>query len=59
MAAPPLLLGAVHDRLMAVRPEAVAVNPVGVPGAVAAAVVALATVDQLPHPTEFLAHTRY
>jgi len=55
MAAPPVSVGAVHDRLMVVRPEAVAVNPVGAPGAVAGAVVTLELVVQPLEPRALLA----
>ena len=46
MAVPPVLVGAVQLRLMAVGPSAVAVSEVGAPGAVArSAVVALAILE--------------
>ena len=46
MAEPPVLAGALQERLIAVVPLAVAVRPVGAPGAVAP-VVALATLEAL------------
>ena len=59
MAAPPLLAGAVQERLMVVVPLAVAVRPVGAPGAVlAVGVVALATLEGAPVPTGLMAETR-
>ena len=47
MAEPPVLAGALQERLIAVVPLAVAVRPVGAPGAVAP-VVALATLEAAP-----------
>ena len=59
MAAPPSLAGAVQERLIWVAPLAVAVRPVGAPGTVSAAsVVALATLEGAPVPTELMAETR-
>ena len=52
MSAPPLSDGAVQERSIAVRPSDVAVREVGAPGAVAASVVALATLERLPVPIE-------
>ena len=56
MAAPPSLAGAVQERSIRVAPLAVAVRPVGAPGAVG--VVALATLEGLPVPTGLMAETR-
>ena len=59
MAEPPLLLGAVHDKSIWVRPLAVALRPVGAPGAPAlACVVASAMFDTGPVPAELIADTR-
>ena len=58
MAAPPVLVGAVQLRSMAVCPSAVALSEVGAPGAVAASVVALAVLDAGPVPAELIALTR-
>ena len=57
---PPSSDGAVHERLIAVVPLAVAVRPVGAPGSVGAAssVVALAVLEAVPVPTELIAETR-
>ena len=60
MDAPPVLDGALHDRLMVVCPDAVAVSDLGALGAVADAdadiVVALSTLDAaVLSPTELLA----
>ena len=49
MAEPPVLAGALQERSIAVVPLAVAVSPVGAPGAVAS-VVALATLEAVPVP---------
>ena len=57
MAEPPLLPGAVQERLIAVVPLAVAVRPVGAPGAVAP-VVALSTLEGTPAPLALMAETR-
>ena len=59
MAEPPVLAGAVQERLIRVVPLAVAVRPVGAPGAVLAVlVVALATSEGVLVPTELMAETR-
>ena len=59
MAAPPSLAGAFQTRLIVVAPLAVAVRPVGAPGAVLAVlVVALATSEGVLVPTELMAETR-
>ena len=61
MSAPPILDGALHDRLMMVCPDAVARSDLGAVGAVAVgvAVVALAVLDTGPLlPTELIALTR-
>lgn len=58
MVAPPFSEGGVQERLMMVRPDAVAMREVGAPGGVAAAVVALATLDTAPVPAELIALTR-
>ena len=59
MAAPPSLAGAVQERSIRVAPLAVAVRPVGAPGAVSpVGVVALATLEGAPAPTELMAETR-
>jgi len=58
MAAPPLLLGAVHDRLIVVWPSAAALSDVGAPGAVAAAVLALAVLEATLVPAVLIAKTR-
>ena len=54
------MVGAVHSRSMVVCPSAVAVRPVGAPGAVTVgvAVVAVATLDAVPVPTVLIALTR-
>ena len=57
MAEPPVLPGALQERLIAVVPLAVAVSPVGAPGAVAP-VVALATLEAVPAPLALMAETR-
>ena len=57
MAEPPVLAGALQERLIAVVPLAVAVRPVGAPGAVAS-VVALATLEAVPAPLALMAETR-
>ena len=57
MAEPPVLAGALQERLIAVVPLAVAVRPVGAPGAVAP-VVALATLEGTPAPLALMADTR-
>ena len=57
MAEPPVLPGALQERLIAVVPLAVAVRPVGAPGAVAP-VVALATLEGTPVPLALMADTR-
>ena len=57
MAEPPVLAGAVHERLIAVAPLAVAVRPVGAPGTVAS-VVALSTLEAVPAPLVLMAETR-
>ena len=62
MDAPPILDGALHDRLMMVCPDAVARSDLGALGAVTVpvvAVVALATSDGWAlSPTELRAYTR-
>ena len=58
MALPPLSPGTVQARSIAVRPSAVAVRSVGAPGAPAAAVVALTTLEAVPVPAELVADTR-
>ena len=57
MAEPPVLPGALQERSIAVVPLAVAVRPVGAPGAVAS-VVALATSEAVPAPLVLMAETR-
>ena len=57
MAEPPVLPGALQERLIAVVPLAVAERPVGAPGAVAP-VVALATLEGTPAPLALMAETR-
>ena len=57
MAEPPVLAGALQERLIAVVPLAVAVRPVGAPGAVAP-VVALSTLEAVPAPLVLMAETR-
>ena len=57
MAEPPVLPGALQERLIAVVPLAVAVRPVGAPGAVAS-VVALSTLEAVPAPLVLMAETR-
>ena len=57
MAEPPVLAGALQERSIAVVPLAVAVRPVGAPGAVAS-VVALATLEGTPAPLALMAETR-
>ena len=57
MAEPPVLAGALQERLIAVVPLAVAVRPVGAPGAVAS-VVALSTLEAVPAPLVLMAETR-
>ena len=62
IAAPPLSLGAVHDKSISDDDATVAVSPVGGCGAVATVpdeVVAVAVFDGEPVPTEFIADTRY
>jgi len=57
--APPVLVGAVQDRLILVGPAADAEREVGAPGAVAALVVALTVEDADPVlPAELIALTR-
>ena len=58
MADPPSEAGAVHDRLIWVWLAAVALRLVGAPGALALVVVALATLEAGPVPTELIADTR-
>ena len=58
MDAPPVLNGALQDRLMIVCPDAVAVSDLGALGAVAVAVVAFAVLDHPLLPTELMARTR-
>ena len=60
MEAPPSLDGASQERLIVLVPLAVAVRPVGAPGTVgaAASVVASATLEAAPVPTELIAETR-
>ena len=58
MAEPPLFVGAVQDRLICDDDTAVAVNPVGGDGAVAAIVVADAVLEDGLVPTEFIDDTR-
>jgi len=60
MEAPPLFVGAVHERVIVVRPEAEAVSEVGACGRVAfnASVVALTVGEADPVPTELMALTR-
>ena len=57
MAEPPVLPGALQERLIAVVPLAVAVRPVGAPGTVAP-VVALSTLEGTPAPLALMAETR-
>ena len=57
MAEPPVLPGAVQERSIAVVPLAVAVSPVGAPGAVVP-VVALSTLEAVPVPLVLMAETR-
>ena len=57
MAEPPVLAGALQERLIAVVPLAVAVRPVGAPGAVVP-VVALSTLEAVPAPLVLMAETR-
>ena len=52
-----MLAGALQERLIAVVPLAVAVRPVGAPGAVAP-VVALSTLEGTPVPLALMAETR-
>ena len=56
MAEPPFWLGALHDKSICVWPFAVAVNPVGAPGAVLV-VVPTAVADQEPSPAALTALT--
>ena len=56
MAEPPVWLGALHDKSICVCPFAVAVNPVGAPGAVLV-VVPTAVADQGPSPAALTART--
>ena len=60
MAEPPVLAGAVQERLIAVLPLAVAERLVGASGAVAlaASVVALATLEEVLVPMPLMAETR-
>ena len=59
MAEPPVLAGALQERSIAVVPLAVAVRPVGAPGALAVvAVVALSTLEGVPVPLVLMAETR-
>ena len=58
IAEPPLSLGTVQDRLICDEDTAVAVNPVGGDGAVAAIVVADAVLEDGLVPTEFIDDTR-
>ena len=57
MAEPPVLPGALQERLIAVVPLAVAVRPVGAPGTVVP-VVALSTLEAVPAPLVLMAETR-
>ena len=57
MAEPPVLPGALQERSIAVVPLAVAVSPVGAPGALVP-VVALATLEGTPVPLVLMADTR-
>ena len=57
MAEPPVLAGALQERLIAVVPLAVAVSPVGAPGTVVP-VVALSTLEAVPAPLVLMAETR-
>ena len=57
MAEPPVLAGALQERLIAVVPLAVAVRPVGAPGTVVP-VVALSTLEAVPVPLVLMAETR-
>ena len=57
MAEPPVLAGAVQERLIWVVPLAVAVRPVGAPGAVVP-VVPLSTLEAAPLPLALMAETR-
>ena len=60
MSEPPSSAGAVQERLIAVVPLAVAERLVGAPGTVVAvsSVVASATLEAVPVPTELMAETR-
>ena len=61
IAAPPVDTGAVHERSIRVWPLAVAVRPVGAPGAEGEAevvVVVLAVVEVRLRPTELMAKAR-
>ena len=57
MAEPPVLPGALQERSIWVVPLAVAVRPVGAPGAVVP-VVALSTLEAVPVPLVLMAETR-
>jgi len=58
VAVPPVLVGAVHDRLIVVWPSATAISDVGAPGAVAAAVVAFAMLEATLVPAVLIAKIR-
>ena len=59
MAAPPMIQGAVQERAIRVGPSALAVSLVGAAGTVGAVVVvAPATLETGPRPTEFQAERR-
>ena len=57
MAEPPVLAGALQERLIAVVPLDVAARPVGAPGTVVP-VVALSTLEAVPVPLALMAETR-
>jgi hypothetical protein len=57
MAAPPVLVGAVHDTVACALP-AVAVTPVGAPGTDAVGTTALEATLAAPVPVPFVAVTR-
>ena len=58
MAAPPVIEGAIQERAIRVTPSALAFSPVGAAGTVGGVVVALATSEAGPVPTELMAETR-
>ena len=57
MGEPPVLAGAVQERLIRVFPLAVATRPVGAPGTVVP-VVAPSTLEAAPAPLVLMAETR-